>query len=95
MSDSLGVLETCRFVAERSENVRIDQEAVGRFCRELVTHSLASMRELPYSAQKQGACDDEWSRLDEDYFLRSHSFRYRRDHSSERVRQVTNSLVMP
>jgi len=36
MSDSLDVLEACRFVAERSENVRIDQEAVERFCRELV-----------------------------------------------------------
>ncbi|HIC92775.1 MAG TPA: hypothetical protein EYP09_00795 [Anaerolineae bacterium] len=36
MSDPLGVLESCRFVAERSEKVHIDQEAVGRFCRELV-----------------------------------------------------------
>jgi len=26
MSDSLGVLETCRLVAERSEKVRIDQK---------------------------------------------------------------------
>ncbi|MFQ6058681.1 MAG: queuosine salvage family protein [Anaerolineae bacterium] len=36
MSDSLGVLETCRFVAERSENVCIDRGAVERFCGELV-----------------------------------------------------------
>ncbi len=36
MSHSLDVLETCRFVAERSEKVRIDQKAVERFCRELV-----------------------------------------------------------
>ena len=36
MSDSLGVLETCRLVAERSEKVRIDQKAVETFCGELV-----------------------------------------------------------
>jgi len=40
MSDSLGVLETCRFVAERSENVRIDQEEVERFCRELAEQGI-------------------------------------------------------
>jgi hypothetical protein len=36
MGDSLGVLETCRFVAEQSERVRIDLEAVEGFCYELM-----------------------------------------------------------
>jgi hypothetical protein len=40
MSDSLRVLETCRFVAERSEKVRIDLDAVERFCGELVEQGI-------------------------------------------------------
>lgn len=40
MSDSLDVLETCRFVVDRSENVCIDQEAVEKFCRKLVRRGI-------------------------------------------------------
>jgi hypothetical protein len=36
MGDSLGVLDTCRFVSERSEHVRIELGAVEDFCCELV-----------------------------------------------------------